>query len=42
MKASRFGKTDTVALLVDREATIEATDKVRLPQHSTVFHLMSS
>jgi ankyrin repeat protein len=38
MHASLFGKTDTVALLLDKGANIEeATSNVRVPQHTTVF-----
>jgi hypothetical protein len=36
------GETDTVWFLLGRGANIEATDKVRLPQHSTVVQSMSS
>jgi hypothetical protein len=42
MYASRRGQTDTVALLVDKGANIEATDNVRIPQHSTTSPIMIS
>jgi ankyrin repeat protein len=40
--ASFNGKTDTVALLLDKGANIEATDIVRVPEHSTLFQSLSS
>jgi hypothetical protein len=36
------GKTDTVALLLDKGANIEAKDSVRIPQHSTLFQSLFS
>jgi ankyrin repeat protein len=42
MHASLNGKTDTVALLLDKGANIEAKDTVRIPQHSTLFQSLSS
>jgi ankyrin repeat protein len=33
MLASANGKTDTVELLLKKGANIEATNKVRIPQH---------
>jgi ankyrin repeat protein len=42
MKASREGKTDTVELLLDKGANIEATNNVRIPQQSTWFQSLSS
>jgi ankyrin repeat protein len=42
MYASIKGKTDTVALLLDKGANIEAEDRVRIPQHSTLFQSLSS
>jgi ankyrin repeat protein len=42
MLASLYGKTDTVALLLDKGANIEADDDVRVPQHSTLFQSLSS
>jgi ankyrin repeat protein len=37
MNASRNGKKDTVALLLDKGANIEAKNSVRIRQHSTLF-----
>jgi hypothetical protein len=37
MWAIRKGETDTVALLLDKGANIDATSSVRIPEHTTVF-----
>jgi ankyrin repeat protein len=42
MHASLYGKTDTVTLLLDKGANINATSNVRIPQHSTLFQSVSS
>jgi ankyrin repeat protein len=42
MMASANGKTDTVTLLLDKGANIEATNSVRIPQHSTLSQSVSS
>jgi ankyrin repeat protein len=41
MGASRNGETDTVVLLLQRGANIEAKNNVRTPQHNTMFQSMS-
>jgi hypothetical protein len=41
MLASISGMKDTVTLLVDRGADMEATDKVRISQHSTIYSVHS-
>jgi ankyrin repeat protein len=42
MHASQEGKTDTVTVLLEKGANIEAKDPVRTPQHSTLFQSVSS
>jgi ankyrin repeat protein len=42
MTACQSSETDTVALLLDRGANLEAKDHVRIPEHSTIFQSMSS